>query len=196
VAADEEIEVESESLTGIQVRRAYELRPHAHDHAAYSAVDASDLQRIQRRIAKHLTGSGVLMLHDLAVPATATTIDHLCIGPQGVTAIDVERGKPGKGRDTLVRRVSREAEILAAVLIEAGIGSEQITGAVCLAGRSGLGGSNIHGITFGSPRRVAKVARANRGGRPLDVQLALAVVRNRLGYEGQRSYSITRPYVV
>jgi hypothetical protein len=188
--------VESESLTGIPVPRAYELRPHGQDQAAYSVVDEGDLERVKRRIARHLRGSGVLMLHDLAVPATSTTIDHLCIGPHGVTAIDIERGKPGKGRDTLVRRVSREAEILAAVLIEAGIGSEQITGAVCQAGRWSLSGSKIHGITFGNARKVARVARGDRGGRPLDVQLALAVVRNRLGYEGQRSYAITRPYVI
>jgi hypothetical protein len=196
-AADVNGEVESESLTGIPVPRAYELRPHGFDDpVAYSVVDQGDLQRVKRRIAKHLRGSGVLMLHDLAVPATSTTIDHLCIGPNGVTAIDVERGKPGTGRDTLVRRVSRETEILAAVLIEAGIGSEQITGAVCQPGRYAVSGSKVHGITFGNARRVAKVARGDRGGRPLDVQLALAVVRNRLGYEGQRSYPITRPYVV
>jgi hypothetical protein len=192
------MDVESESLTGLPATRAYELRQHAAEHEhSYAVIDQSSLERIKRRIAKHLRGSGVLMLHDLAVPATATTIDHLCIGPNGVTAIDIERAREGDGRAALVRRVSRETEILAAILTEAGIRSEQISGAVCQTGRfAGLRGSNAHGITFGDPRRVAKVARSDRGARPLDVQLALAAVRNRLGFEGQRSYSITRPYVI
>jgi hypothetical protein len=188
--------VESESLTGLPAARAYELRPRAseRDHG-YAVIDESSLERIKRRIAKHLRGTGVLMLHDLAVPATSTTIDHLCIGPYGVTAIDVERAPDGQGRDALVQRITRETQVLAAILVEAGLTSEQVGGAVCRPGRS-VRGSTEHGIPFGSPRKVAKVARGDSAGHPLDVQLALAVVRNRLGYEGQRSYAITRPYTI
>ena len=189
--------MESESLTGLPATRAYELRPRAED-LPYSVLDQNDLERIKRRLAKHLRGSGVLMLHDLAVPAAASTIDHLCIGPNGITAVDVERSPEGHGREELVHRVSRETQILAAVLTDAGIRSDQISGAVCQAGRwNGLKpGSSSQGIVFGSPRRVAKVACAERAGRPLDVQLALAVVRTRLGHAGQRSYAITRPYTI
>ena len=188
--------MESESLTGLPPTGVYELRARAHEHELPHAVrDEASLERIKRRIAKHLRGTGVLMLHDLAVPATATAIDHLCIGPNGITAIDIER--QGHDRETLVRRVTRETEILGAMLMEAGIGSEQIGGAVCLSeSRFGSRTTTRNGITFGPARRVAKFASADRGGRPLDVQLALAVVRNRLGFEGQRSYAITRPYVV
>ena len=188
--------MESESLTGLPGTRVYELRARTLEHEPPHAVlDEASLQRIKGRLAKHLRGTGVLMLHDLAVPATATAIDHLCIGPSGVTAIDVER--EGHDRETLVRRVTRETEILGAILMEAGIGSHQIGGAVCLSGRRlGSRGSTRNGIAFGHPRRVAKFASADRGGRHLDVQLALAVVRNRLGFEDQRAYAITRPYVV
>jgi hypothetical protein len=161
--------------------------------APYAVLDDNALERIKRRIAKHLRKSGVLILHDIAVPATSTTIDHLCIGPNGITAIDVERTPKGDDREAVIRRVSRETEILAAILTEAGIESERISGAVCETGRWAARGSTEDGITVGDPRQVAKVARSDRGGRPLDVQLALAVVRNRLGREGQRSYSITRP---
>jgi hypothetical protein len=195
-AADVEGDVESESLTSHPATRAYELRPRVHDLESHRALlSQNGIEQVKRRIARHLRGTGVLMLHDLAIPAAATTIDHLCIGPNGVTAIDVERDR--EGREELVRRVTRETEILSAVLMEAGISSGQIAGAVCQTGRArGLRSSAIHGITFGNARKVAKVASADRGGRPLDVQLALAVVRNRLGREGQRSYAITRPYVV
>ena len=187
--------MESESLTGLQASRAYELRPRAvEDDTAYAVIDPKELERAKRAIAKHLRGSGVLMLHDLAVPATSTTIDHLCIGPNGITVVDIERTTD---RETLVRRVTRETEILAAVLTEAGIRSERIRGAVCQTGRlSAVRASTLHGVPFGGPRKVAKVAASDRGGRPLDVQLALAVVRNRLGFEGQRSFGITRPYHV
>ncbi len=195
--ADDEWDVESESLTGLPATRAYEARPRAQTEARYAILDEKSLDRIKRRIAKHLRGSSVLMLHDLAVPATATTIDHLCIGPNGITAIDVERARAGQDREALVRRVTRETEILAAILTEAGVRSEQIGGAVCQTGRGlGLSRPTANGITFGDARRVAKFARNDRGCRPLDVQLALAVVRQRLGYEGQRSYRITRPYMI
>ena len=193
-AADVDTDVESESLTGLPATRAYGLRPRVDEYdASHVVLDAKALARVKEGLAKHLQGSGVLMLHDLAVPATSTTIDHLCIGPNGLTVVDVDRAGD---REVLVRRVTRETEILAAVLTEAGIGSERIKGAVCQTSRLPNRGTTLHGIPFGQPRRVAKFARADRGGRPLDVQLALAVVRNRLGFEGQRSFGITRPYRV
>jgi hypothetical protein len=190
--------VESESLTGLPATRAYELHPRAAEHdLPHAVLDDSALERIKGRIAKHLQGSGVLMLHDLAVPATSTMIDHLCIGPHGVTAIDVARAREGDHRETLIHRVTRETEILGALLTEAGIRSEQIAGAVCHSGRwSGPRSTTSNGIAFGHPRRVAKIARSSRGGRMIDVQLTLAVVRNRLGFAGQRSYAITRPYEI
>ena len=190
--ADVVTDVESESLTGLPATRAYELRPRANEYdPSHAVVSAKALARVKGRLSSHLRGSNVLMIHDLAIPATATTIDHLCIGPNGLTVVDVDRAGD---REILVRRVTRETEILAAVLTEAGIGSERIKGAVCQTGRLPGGGATVHGIPFGQPRRVAKFARSDRGGRPLDVQLALAVVRHRLGFEGQRSFGITRPY--
>ena len=191
--------MESESLTGLPAARPYELRPHAQEEGRYSAVDQDSLERVKRRLAKYLRGSGVLMIHDLAVPAAASTIDHLCIGPNGLTVVDVERATEGGVHEELIHRVSRETEILAAVLTEAGIRSDQISGAICKSDRWSAikpGSSARQGIVVGSPRRVARAARAERAGRPLDVQLALAVVRNRLGHVGQRSYAITRPYTV
>ena len=189
--------MESESLPRLGTAPSYGARSRAGGSAlehSFEQVDEDTLNTIERRIAKHLCGSGVMLLHDIAVPATATTIDHLCIGPNGITAIDVERSAKGQGRGALVDRVLRETEILAAILTEAGITSNQISGAVCRTGRGlALRSSSSGAITIGDPRGVAKVARRARNGRELDVQLALAVVRNRLGHEGQRSHRITRP---
>jgi hypothetical protein len=189
--------VESESLPRLGTAPSYELRSRAGAatlEQQFDYVDEDTLWKLERRIAKHLCGSGVLLLHDLAVPATATTIDHLCIGPNAITAIDIERDPKGQGRPALVERVQRETEILAAFLTEAGITSEQISGTICRSGRGiSLRSSSAGPITISDPRGVAKVARRRSPRRDLDVQLALAVVRNRLGYEAQRSHRITRP---
>lgn len=184
--------VESESLPLLGTAPSHEARSAAHAGAP-ELIDLGALERIERRIVRHLRGSGVLIVHDLAVPATATTIDHLCIGPNAITAIDVERSAHGDGRTELVGRVMRETEILAAILGEAGVRAEQIAGGVCRQGRAlGLRAARTGAITVCDARGAAKLARRARCGRPIDVQLAAAVVRNRLGYEGQRSHRVTR----
>src|SRR5215204_4569769 len=144
--------MESESLTGLPATRPYEPRPPASEaDLPYAVLEENTLERVKRRLAKHLRGTGVLMIHDLAVPAAASTIDHLCIGPNGITAVDVERSPERRGRDELIHRVSRETEILSAVLTEAGIRSDQISGAVCQAGRWSLkpGSATTQGIVVG-----------------------------------------------
>ncbi len=189
--------MESESLPRLGTAQGYELRSRAGETvtAHPETVDLDALERIERRLVKQLKGSGVVVLHDLAVPATATTIDHLCIGVNGITAIDVERA-PGDGRAELVGRVMRETEILSAILGEVGVRAEQICGAVCRSDR-GLSlrpsSKSAGPITIGDVRGVAKLARRVRSGGPVDVQLALGLVRNRLGREDQRSHRCTRP---
>ncbi len=192
--------MESESLPRLGSAPTYDLGAGADAtapaHAMGDRLDDAALERIERRIAEYARGGGLLIVHDIAVPATATAIDHLCIGPNGVTAIDVERSRDGHGRAELADRVLRETEILAAVLAEVGVGSDSIRGAICRSRRGmpalGFGGS--HGsIAIGEERAVARVARRQVKGRRIDVQLALAVVRNRLGREDQRSHRLTRP---
>ncbi len=189
--------MESESLPLRGTAPAYE-RPGPADATLPEerfepVVDDAGLERVERRLVKHLSGAGLLILHDLAVPATATTIDHLCVGSNAVTVIDVERA-PGDGRADLVDRVLRETEILAAVLHEAGVRTEQIGGAICRSTRApSLRASSAGPIVIGDPRAVARLAKRRRSERPIDVQLALAVVRDRLGHEGQRSHRCTRP---
>jgi hypothetical protein len=185
--------VESESLPLLGTAPSHELRAPA-EPATDGFLTPDDLARIEQRIAKQLRGSGVVMLHDVAVPATATTIDHLCIGANAITAIDVERAPKGHGRAELVGRVMRETEILAAILGEAGVRAEQICGGVCRPGRALMArGARSGAITVCDVRGAAKLARRASVGGPIDVQLALAVVRNRLGYEDQRAHRTTRP---
>lgn len=193
--------MESESLPRLSSAPSYELRARADAAAPANGLgkqlSAADLERIEHRIAKHLRGSGVLVVHDLAVPATATAIDHLCIGRSAITVIDVERSRDGHGRGELADRVLRETEIVAAILAEVGITSGSVRGAICRTRRGvpalGLGTSRSGSIAIGDERAVARVARRPSKGRAVDIQLALAVVRNRLGREGQRSHRLTRP---
>jgi hypothetical protein len=196
VSADGVI-VESESLPRIGTAPSYELRSRAGAAVPAFAFEqpASDLfQRIERRLVRHLRGSGVIVIHDLVVPATATTIDHLCIGANAITAIDVERSPKGHGRGELVDRVVRETEVLAAILTEAGVGSEQISGAICRSTRGiPMHSSSIGAITVSDARGAAKLARRPHSGNPVNVPLAMALVRSRLGREDQRWHRSTRP---
>ena len=181
--------VDSESLPLLGV--ADEARPRGD---AEPVARAEAFARIERRIERGLRGSGVIVVHDLHVPATATAIDHLCIGENAITAIDVERAPGGDGRAALVGRLMRETEILAAVLGPVGVDAERIRGGVCRLGRLPVPRSGRSGaIAVCDARGAAKLARRAAEGRRIDVQTVLAVVRHKLGHEGQRSHRITRP---
>lgn len=193
--------VESESLPAFGSAPAYDLRRGAGlelpEHVARPVprrLDALSLERVEQRLIKALRGCGATIVHDLAVPSTATTIDHLCITPQGVIAIDVEREIDGYGREALVARVERESEVLTGVLADALLEPDQISAAICRAARpEPLRAGSVGAISIGGPRSLARMVRRGRPGKPVDVQLALAVVRSRLGHEHQRHHRMTRP---
>ena len=146
-------------------------------------IDAAVLERIEQRLIKGMRGVGAAILHDIAIPATGTTIDHLCIAPSGITAIDVERDGEGDGRNYLVERVEREAQVVAAVLTDALIAPELVSGAICRGTRpEPLRASMIDDVVVGGPRALARIARRGQGSDVIDVQLALAVARNHLGH--------------
>ncbi|HEY8000729.1 MAG: nuclease-related domain-containing protein [Vicinamibacteria bacterium] len=189
--------MESESLPRVGTAPSYELRSSAGAAAperAFEQIDADALKRIERRLVKRLRGSGVIVIHDLVVPATGTAIDHLCIGANAITAIDVERTPDGQGRGELVDRVLRETEALAAIMNDVGIASEQIGGAICHSTRGiPIRCSSIDAITIGDARGTARLARRPHSGNPVNVDLAMAMVRTRLGREGQRWHRTSRP---
>jgi hypothetical protein len=162
----------------------------AHPHP----VDDAALARVEQRLTKGMRGSGAIILHDIVVPATGTTIDHLCIAPNGITAIDVERDSEGGGRTELAERVRREAQVVAAALTDALVDPDQVSAAVCRATRpEPLRLASIGQVIVGGPRAVARTVRRGYVGGEIDVQLALAVARSHLGYENQRAHRITKP---
>ena len=181
--------VESESLPLIGSAPAYD-RPRSTGLAA----DEAALERIEQRLVKGLKGIGAAILHDLVIPATGTTIDHLCIAPNGITAIDVEHDSDGDGRTYLIDRVRRESQVVAAVLTDALVDPEMVSGAICRAVRpEPLRAASASGVVISGPRTLARIARKGRSGEEVDVQLALAVARNHFGHDHQRALRISKP---
>jgi hypothetical protein len=191
--------VESESLPFIGSAPAYDMRRHGgFSEPAYAAhphpVDDAALARVEQRLVKSLRGTGGIILHDLAIPATGTTVDHLFIGPNGIAAIDVERDPDAGGRAALAERVRREAQVVAAALTDALVEPDQVSASICRASRpEPLRLASIGDIIVGGPRAVARAARRVAPGGEIDVQLALAVARNHLGYEHQRAHRVSKP---
>jgi len=116
-------------------------------HEARWARRAESEERA-RRLEALLAGSGVRLLNDRRVPGARATIDHLAIGPRGVTVIDAvrERGRArivegrllvnGEDRTSLVRDVLRQVEV-----IRLGLSASPnlpIGGAICWVEHNGL----------------------------------------------------------
>jgi hypothetical protein len=116
-------------------------------HEARWARRAESEERA-RRLEALLAGSGVRLLNDRRVPGARATIDHLAIGPRGVTVIDAirERGRTrivegrllvdGEDRTSLVRDVLRQVEV-----IRLGLSASPnlpIGGAICWVEHDGL----------------------------------------------------------
>jgi hypothetical protein len=59
-------------------------------HERAWARGAQGEERVAARLEKHLDGHGVELLHDRRIPGSRANIDHLTIGPGGVTVIDAK----------------------------------------------------------------------------------------------------------
>jgi Nuclease-related domain len=138
--------------------------------------------KVAGRLAKLLDGSGVYLLHDRLAPSRRkANIDHIAVGPGGVTVIDAKTisGKvrvesiPGvfgqrrqlrvNGRDRtwMVYGVRAQAESVRALLNQHGLAGE-VRCALCLANADGLPllrQLELEGVTIGGPWRVAKLAQ-------------------------------------
>lgn len=143
--------------------------------------------RAGARLEKLLHATGVKLLHDRRMPGrTRANIDHLAVGPGGITVIDTKnyRGKVrverigglfserrdvlligGRDRTKLVEGVERQIAAVRTVLI----GFEQavdVRGALCFADIDGLPllrRQSLHDVLIDGTRSAAKLA--NRPGR-------------------------------
>jgi nuclease-like protein len=140
--------------------------------------------KVASRLTKLLSDSGVHLLHDRRLAARGhANIDHLAVGPGGITVIDAKalRGKvrietvgglfgerrrllrvAGHDRTRLVRAVQAQAELVRERLAGSGLDAIEVRCALCFADTDGLpwlGRLELDGVVLAGPRRVAKLAR-------------------------------------
>lgn len=139
-------------------------------------------EKVARRLEKHLRGQQVQLLHDRLLPGSRrANIDHVAVGPGGVTVIDSKNltGKVrvqttgglfsprssklrvrGSDRTKLVRGVERQAEAVRGLLRGASIDVE-VRAALCMASTDGLpllSRLELDGVLIAGPAAVAKLA--------------------------------------
>jgi hypothetical protein len=141
--------------------------------------------RAGERLAKHLREHGVALLHDRRVPGHGrANIDHLAIGPAGITVIDTKAlngkvrtqrvGGLFKPRRTILEINGRDRTgLVDAVEIQVGYvrtalhgvrfaDPVEIRGALCFPDPDGLplvSGLKVREVVIDGPKRIAKFAR-------------------------------------
>jgi hypothetical protein len=146
-----------------------------------------------RRLERLLAGSGVHLLSDRRVPGARATVDHLAIGPRGVTVIDavhaagrarIVNGRllvGGEDRTTFVRDVQRQVAV-----IRLGLASSPdlpVYGAICWVEPDGLPRVRklaLSGVAIDGPRALAEELRRPGPVSPKRVRYIAAVLDRRL----------------
>lgn len=145
--------------------------------------------RVGARLEKLLDGTGVRLLHDRRVPGHGqANIDHIAVGPGGITVIDAKthRGKirrdwegglfserrmilriNGRDETKLITGVEKQIAHVHAALANLNLGQDiEVRGALCFPNVDGLplfGQIEIRGIIVDGPKPVARLA-ARPGG--------------------------------
>jgi hypothetical protein len=140
-------------------------------HDARWARQAQSEERV-KRLELLLAGSGISLLNDRRVPGARATVDHLAVGPQGVTVIDAvhESGRArivdgrllveGDDRTGLVLDVLRQVEVIRLGL--AASPSIPVSGAICWTAPDGLPRLRkltLDGVSIDGPRALTEELR-------------------------------------
>ena len=138
-------------------------------------------ERTAARLAKRSQGRSVVMLQDRRIPGRRANIDHLAIGPAGVTVIDSKnyRGKVvvrrdelfvnGRNRTKLVHGVKGQVEVVRAALAGSRFADTPITAALAWVDIDGLPilrTLRVDGVLIDGTRKIVK--QASRPG-PLSI---------------------------
>jgi hypothetical protein len=140
--------------------------------------------RTAERLEKHLSGIGIRLLHDRQIPGHGhANIDHLAVGPGGITVIDskTHRGKVkvdrvgglfaprktvllinGRDRTNLVDGVNRQIGYIRSALDGFGDGNVEIRGALCFPNVDGLpllSQLAVDDVVIDGPKPIAKLAK-------------------------------------
>jgi hypothetical protein len=174
-------------------------------HERAWAKGAAGEQENAKRLHKLLADEPVVLLHDRRIPRSRANIDHLGIGPGGVTVIDSKKleGKVridwrgglfserrfdlyvnGRKRTKLVESVERQVEIVSTVLAEEGFAGLSVLGALCMADTEGLPlfkRLKIRDVSIAGPHRVANLIKRAGELDPSVQQQVAGVLERRLG---------------
>jgi hypothetical protein len=196
----------NEGQAGASARREYERRKRAREQQARDKWGALGVlvsklidepqstrawkqgghgeEETARRLDRHLHEHGVLLLHDRRIPGHGNAnIDHLAVGPGGVTVIDskAHRGRvqvqrvgrmfsrrrsmlliAGRDQTKLIDGVERQIGYVRKALAEIERGTIDVRGALCFPHPDGLpvvSHLTVRDIRIDAPRPVAKLAR-------------------------------------
>ncbi len=143
-----------------------------------------------KRLNALLRGRGVVLVHDRRMPGSRANIDHLAVGPGGVTVIDTKkiRGKVrvrregglfsescerltigGRDQTKLVEGVCRQVAAVSELLG----GGVTVIGAMCFVESDGLplfSKPKLDGVRIAGLRGVARLARRDGPHTPSEVQ--------------------------
>ena len=138
--------------------------------------DSGSARATARRLHALLHRHGVVLVHHRRIPGSRTNIDHLAIGPGGVTVIDAERirgrvkvhrasspsGEPrerlligGREETKLVEGVCRQVAVVSELLG----GGVAVIGAMCFVESGGLplfSSPTLDGVRIGGLRGIAR----------------------------------------
>ena len=195
-----------EDHAGASARREYERRrqrreQHAKDKLGWLGVvlvretegprstrvwaqGAAGEARTADRLAKHLDGHAVLILHDRRIPHHGrANIDHIVVGPGGVTVIDTKTHQGnirvdraggllsprrsrlvigGRDQTRLIDGVQHQMAHVRTAIAGSLVETVDIVGALCFPTPDGLplfGQPNIAGVIIDGPKPIAKLAR-------------------------------------
>lgn len=151
-------------------------------HIAAWKTGAEGEERLARRLEKHLADKRVTLLHDRRIPPRVANLDHLAIGPGGVTVIDAKNYKgevrvvsegglfsprvallriDGRNKTDLVDGVEGQVREVEAGLADAGLADIPVVGALCFVKTDGLpvfGRCRVRDVALVGPRGAARLA--------------------------------------
>jgi hypothetical protein len=162
----------------------------AHERAWLRGAEGEE--RAAARLTHLLRRSEVILMHDRRLPSSRANIDHIAVGPGGITVIDTKRlaGKVevrGRGKKAQLRVGNRDCTRLLegvarqVAVVSAVVEDVEVRGALCFVDVNGLPlvrRLRARDILIDGPRGVARLAkRSGRMERQRVIEVAALIDR-------------------
>lgn len=141
--------------------------------------------KVARELERRTAGRGVILLHDRRMPQSRANIDHIAIGPSGVTVIDTKRYRGrieierrggllrersedlivgGRDRTKLADGVLAQADSVRGMLAGGPYAAVPVRAVLCFVDGDWpwSGPVEVRGVPIVTPRRAAKLCAAGR----------------------------------